>query len=344
MRKRGREALSELVSAQLKDIDSQIEERTAKAVIFQKAIDGLKDKVAKNKAVTEFSKELLDLEKIRLAIHQLTGKRLSARANYQRASDLLVAANSEFKLRQAAIYASIEFGEEFKFVKVAISTKYDTSQLLDFVEYNINTRDSITVKSDPDIGALFSDAPTEPTAPAIAKIISHLMEGRLKIKAGAGDVSAVLGQLLKNRSVIDYANSVKLSENDLLFRDMTGGQKAITFIELIFCLSNEKYPILIDQPEDDLDVNGVANDLVTFILKEKIHRQIIIVSHNATLVICSDSEEIIMSTMQRNGVSVYNFAYATGAIENLERREDIVKVLEGGAQALKKRMQKLRIS
>lgn len=93
---------------------------------------------------------------------------------------------------------------------------------------------------------------------------------------------------------------------------MTGGQKAITFLELKFSLSDEKHPILIDQPEDDLDVSGVANDLVTFVMKEKAQRQIIVVSHNATLVVCSDSEEIITSTLYRRGVGQYDYDYSTG--------------------------------
>ena len=343
LRKRGREALVELVTVQLKEIEEQIKARTADAGTHQKTIDELKDKVAKNKAVTDLSKELLDLENTKTSISQLTEKRDKARTDYERAMTVVVAANSEFKQRQAAIYGSIELDGEFKFVNISISTKYDTDQLRDFVEYNINTRDSTTVKADTDIEKLFGESPVEPSPEVIQKIISFFMEGKLKIKAAAGDLAAVLGQLLKNRYVIDYPNSVKSSEGEVYFKDMTGGQKAITFLELIFSLSDEKYPILIDQPEDDLDVSGVANDLVKFVMKEKAQRQIVIVSHNATLVVCSDSEEIITSTMLRRSAGVYDFEYATGAIENPDRRGDIISILEGGERALKKRMNKLQI-
>jgi hypothetical protein len=276
------------------------------------------------------------LENTKTSISQLTEKRDKAREDCDRALALLISANGEFNQRQAAIYGSIDLEGEFKFVNIKISTKYDTEQLKDFVDHNINTRDS-TVKTDPDIEVLFSQDPVEPSPEVIHKIITYLMEGKLRIKTA-------LGQLLKNRYVIDYPNSVKSSEGETYFKDMTGGQKAITFLELIFSLSDEKYPILIDQPEDDLDVSGVANDLVTFVMKEKAQRQIIIVSHNATLVVCSDSEEIITSTMHRRGAGQYDFDYATGAIENPARRDEIVKILEGGDAALKKRMHKLRIN
>jgi ABC-type cobalamin/Fe3+-siderophores transport system ATPase subunit len=343
LRKKGREALVELVAAQLREIQTQITTRNAAAATHEQTIGELKEKVAKNKAITDLSKELLDLENTRTSIAQLTEKRDKAREDYDRALALLVAANGEFQKRQAAIFGSIELDGEFKFVNISISTKYDTEQLKEFVDRNINTRDS-TVKTDPDVETLFSQDPIEPTPEVIHKTITYLMEGKLKIKTAAGDVASVLGQLLKNRYVIDYPNSVKASEGEVYFKDMTGGQKAITFLELIFSLSDEKYPILIDQPEDDLDVSGVANDLVTFVMKEKAQRQIIIVSHNATLVVCSDSEEIITSTMRRSGGGQYDFHYATGSIENPARRDEIVRILEGGETALRKRMQKLRIT
>lgn len=343
LRKRGREALTELANTQLAEIEIQIKTRTDAAREYEKTIGELQEKVTKNKALTDLSKELLDLENTKTVITEMTEKRDKAHTEYDRAIALLVAANNEFQLRQAAIYGSIELDGEFKFVNITISTKYDVEQLKNFVERNINTRDSVA-KSDPDIEALFSENPVEPSTQVIEKIIAHLMDGKLKIKAGASDVATVLGQLLKNRYMIDYPNSVKSSDGEIFFKDMTGGQKAITFLELIFSLSDEKYPILIDQPEDDLDVSGVANDLVNFIMKEKVDRQIIIVSHNATLVVCSDSEEIIVSTTHRNGPGSYDFTYATGSIENPDRRDEIVKILEGGAGALKKRMQKLRIT
>jgi energy-coupling factor transporter ATP-binding protein EcfA2 len=343
LRKKGREALTELANAELSAIEVLIKSRTDAALDHEKTISELQDKVTKNKALTDLSKELLDLENTKTVIVEMTEKRAKAGVEYERAVSLLVTANNEFQLRQAAIYGSIELDGEFKFVNITISTKYDVEQLKNFIERNINTRDS-SAKSDSDIETLFGENPVEPSTQVIEKIIANLMDGKLKIKTAAGDISTVLGLLLKNRFVIDYPNSVKSSEGEVFFKDMTGGQKAITFLELIFSLSDEKYPILIDQPEDDLDVSGVANDLVNFVMKEKIDRQIIIVSHNATLVVCSDSEEIIVSKTHRNGPGNYDFMYATGSIENPDRRDEIVKILEGGDSALRKRMQKLRIN
>jgi hypothetical protein len=48
--------------------------------------------------------------------------------------------------------------------------------------------------------------------------------------------------------------------------------------------------------------------------------------------------------MRRSGGGQYDFHYATGSIENPARRDEIVRILEGGETALRKRMQKLRIT
>jgi hypothetical protein len=343
LRKKGREALDELVAAQLVEVDAQIQLQTEEAAGYQKAVDELQEKVTRNQAITDLSKELLQLEKTKSSITDLIQRRDRATEDYARSLQALVTANNEFAIRQRAIYGSIDLAGDFKFVNLKISTKYDTQQLRDFVERNINTRDS-TVKDDPTVADLFSPSPSEPSPEAIRKLTGYLVEAKLRVKAAAGEVSSVLGELLKNRYIIDYPNSVKSSDGDIYFKDMTGGQRAIAFLELIFSLSDEKYPILIDQPEDDLDVSGIAKDLAAFIMREKGDRQIIVVSHNANLVVCSDSEEVLSSSMNRRGVGQYDFDYATGAIEHPERRSDIVRVLEGGEEALKRRMNKLRIS
>lgn len=225
-----------------------------------------------------------------------------------------------------------------------ITARYNTSDLKSFVDRYINTRDtSQSIKKDQDIAELIGDNPKKPSSKTVKKMIFGLIDGQIVPKVEVRDVSIVLAQLIKNRFEIDYLNSVKTKNGLTHFKDMTGGQKAIALLELIFRFDDEKYPILIDQPEDDLDVSGVANDLVDFILAEKQERQIIIVSHNASLVIYSDTENVIVSNGKVTPGNKLSFEYSTGAIENIDRREDIINVLEGGEPALKKRMKKLDI-
>jgi ABC-type enterochelin transport system ATPase subunit len=97
-----------------------------------------------------------------------------------------------------------------------------------------------------------------------------------------------------------------MKSDDTLFKNMTGGQKAIAMLELIFKFDTNNYPILLDQPEDDLDTSGIATSVVDFIKKQKSRRQIFIVSHNGSLVVCSDSEEIIVANYNQG-----EFSYQT---------------------------------
>ena len=52
---------------------------------------------------------------------------------------------------------------------------------------------------------------------------------------------------------------------------------------------------------------------------------------------------VIVSNIQHVGSGKHDFTYFTGAIENQERKEDIIRILEGGNEALRKRMQKLNV-
>jgi predicted ATP-dependent endonuclease of OLD family len=122
-------------------------------------------------------------------------------------------------------------------------------------------------------------------------------------------------------------------------------------------LSKSKNPILIDQPEDSLDNRTVYRELNEFIKKKKIDRQIIVVSHNANLVVSTDSENIIVANQSGQGESKdnfkYKFEYVNGAIEHsfiddskkgilFQRgiRQHVCDILEGGEEAFAKRENK----
>lgn len=344
LNKKSREDLAELIDTEIANIASQIEALTKETDSKEKDLESLADKIQQNKALQDLTKELGDLRELQEKIKEVAEKLAAAQTERDSAIDYLAAAYEDFDNQQKAIYQTVEFTEDFSFLKVEVVAKYNTNQIKNFVERNINTRDSDpSIKTEEDIKVLFGESPQQLSSDTIKKIIRTLLDGRLRIKVEAEDIGNVISLLLRNRFEIDYLNSVKTKDGGTCFKDMTGGQKAIALLELIFRFDDEKYPILIDQPEDDLDVGGVATDLVNFIKGEKEERQIIIVSHNASLVVCSDSENVIVSDIQHLGAGSHEFNYATGAIENPDRRSDIIRVLEGGDDALRKRMQKLSV-
>lgn len=344
LQKKSKESLKTLIDEEVVKIDAQI--KKLNKIITDKGgvVKKLEEKIKKTEALEDLTKELATLEKTLETIKKLSAQLEKAKKERAETIDALADAYGNFETQQTSIYKTIKFDEEFSFLKVEVIARYNTQQLKTFVERNINTRDSQqSIKNDDDVKVLFGDSPKKLSSDTVKKLINGLLEQTIVIKVEAGDVGTVLAQLLENRFEIDYLNSVKTKDGQTHFKDMTGGQKAIALLELIFRFDDEKYPILIDQPEDDLDVGGIASDLVNFVTTEKQDRQIIIVTHNASLVICADTENTVVSDVKNLGNSKYDFSYAIGSIENPDRRKDIIEVLEGGEGALRKRMLKLSI-
>lgn len=341
--RRSKESLSQLIKDEISKINNEIKTLNQIIAKKQQILDKLSSKIKANKALETLTKDLSQLQQTLRTIDEMEKLITQATSSKEDAITGLVDAYAAFDTQQGAIFGTIEFDENFSFLQIDIVTNYNTGDLKKFVERNINTvaTSPLLDDEDQDIRKLLSDSPEKLTVEALRKCINKLIDGKIKLKVEAGEVSQVLSQFFKDRYEVDFLNSVKTKEDGILFKNMTGGQKAIAMLELVFRFDDERYPILIDQPEDDLDVSGVATDLVNFIKTEKNKRQIIVVSHNGSLVVCADTEEVIISGCKKLADSRYNFSYDTGAIENPVIRGEIIKVLEGGREALKQRARKL---
>ncbi len=109
---------------------------------------------------------------------------------------------------------------------------------------------------------------------------------------------------------------------DDIFNRMSEGKKAFVVLLLLLDFSNKDCPILIDQPEDDLDNRAIYKDLVTYLIKKKKERQIILVTHNPNIVVGSDSELIIVANQNGNDSPKQNgikFQYVSGSLENTRK-------------------------
>lgn len=341
--KKSKESLSVLISTEIDKIDKEVKTLNLSITTNKKVLATLNSKVKANKAIERLTKELAQLQQTLKTIGELESQISESTKTKDEAIASLIEAYEAYDIQQASIFGSIEFNEVFSFLQIKIVTYYNLDDLENFVESNINTvvTSPLLKADDSDIKKFHNGSPAKLTSESLKKYISKLIDGNIKLKVEAKEVGQVLSQLLKNRYEIDFLNSVKTKENGVLFKNMTGGQKAIALLELVFRFDDERYPILIDQPEDDLDVSGVATDLVNFIKSEKSDRQIIVVSHNASLVICADTEEVLVSDCTKLRASVYDFSYTTGSIENEQIRESVIKILEGGKEALKRRARKL---
>lgn len=140
---------------------------------------------------------------------------------------------------------------------------------------------------------------------------------------------------------------------------MTPGKQALFALTLILGESEERWTLLIDQPEDDLDSRSIYKEIVRYLAEQKKQRQIILVTHNANLVVGADAEQVLIANRHgddRKNRGGQTFDYLTGSLEHSQARkatkfdldqmgirEHAVDVLDGGEEAFQKRRDKYKI-
>lgn len=116
----------------------------------------------------------------------------------------------------------------------------------------------------------------------------------------------------------------------------SAGQKAAAI--LAFLLSHGNEPLIIDQPEDDLD-NALIYDLIVKQIHEnKNRRQLVIVTHNPNIVVNGDSELVHVLKYEGGQVQIDQ----QGGLEESSIRESICTIMEGGEDAFDKRYARIR--
>jgi hypothetical protein len=185
-------------------------------------------------------------------------------------------------------------------------------------------------------------------------IATKVLNGTLVLKKG-NTLENALRDIFDDWFEVKYR--VKMDNDSIDV--MSPGKKALVLLKLVVDLAQSTCPILIDQPEDDLDNRSIFNELIPFIKKKKKERQIIIVTHNANVVLGADAEEVIVANQKGTNSpnNKFRFEYVHGAIEDntcsvdftdgiLNRQgiqQHICDILEGGKAAFELRKRKYRI-
>lgn len=188
---------------------------------------------------------------------------------------------------------------------------------------------------------------------SLKKIIVGILEKDLTTKSRKTPKDAILN-LLQNWYFFKY----NVEDDGDRLENMSPGKRSFILLKILIDIDNSKWPIFIDQPEDDLDAKSVSKQLIKYIKEKKKDRQIIIVSHNPNLVMGADSEQIIVANQRgSNSKNKSNqFEYVMGSIENSFTKqneecilyskgikEHVCDTLEGGEEAFKKRQSKYDI-
>ncbi|BDD93766.1 DNA repair ATPase [Pandoraea sp. NE5] len=128
-------------------------------------------------------------------------------------------------------------------------------------------------------------------------------------------------------------------------RKLSPGTRGIVLLLLYLALDDaDDRPLIIDQPEENLDPKSVFDELVSLFISAKSKRQVIMVTHNANLVINTDADQIIVANASPSGSGgLPSFTYTAGGLEDAEIRKIVCDILEGGEKAFRERARRLRV-
>ncbi|GBQ64620.1 hypothetical protein AA103196_0921 [Ameyamaea chiangmaiensis NBRC 103196] len=128
-------------------------------------------------------------------------------------------------------------------------------------------------------------------------------------------------------------------------RKLSPGTRGIVLLLLYLALDDaDDRPLIIDQPEENLDPKSVFEELVGLFIAAKAKRQVIMVTHNANLVINTDADQIIVADAGPHLTGgLPPITYRAGGLENAEIRKAVCDILEGGEEAFRERARRLRV-
>ena len=178
--------------------------------------------------------------------------------------------------------------------------------------------------------------------PAPAKLLEHLHNDTLNEVDISDAVQVTFREQLTRTRQRELA-AIRCSDHYLLelrmddgshrrLDDLSGGQRVSLLLSLLLETTDER-PLVIDQPEDELDNRFLFDTVLPALKRLKGRRQIIVATHEANIVVNGDADQVIQLEATANRGRV---AHA-GAIEEPAVRDAIVRTVDGGAEAFRLR-------
>jgi hypothetical protein len=115
------------------------------------------------------------------------------------------------------------------------------------------------------------------------------------------------------------------------------GQKTAALLAFLMSYGDE--PLILDQPEDDLDNHLIFDLIVTQLREVKSRRQVIVVTHNPNIVVNGDAE-LVVALKAQNGRTITE---SIGSLQEKKVRSTICDVMEGGKEAFTKRYERIAL-
>lgn len=128
-------------------------------------------------------------------------------------------------------------------------------------------------------------------------------------------------------------------------RKLSPGTRGIVLLLLYLALDDsDDRPLIVDQPEENLDPKSIYEELVPLFRAAKAKRQVVLVTHNANLVVNTDADQVIVASAGAHAPGqLPPISYTSGGLEEAGIRKLVCDILEGGEAAFRERARRLRV-
>lgn len=146
-----------------------------------------------------------------------------------------------------------------------------------------------------------------------------------------------LGEWVSSTDHISLAYGIRYQGADLT--KLSPGMRGIVLLMLYLAIDRwDERPLVVDQPEENLDPQSVYEQLVAYFRIAKQRRQVILVTHNPNLVVNTDADQVIVAAAVREKPDELPvITYTSGGLEDAEIRAAVCRILEGGERAFRER-------
>lgn len=308
------------------------------------------------KAKTALAKIVSDIGKAQGADEKINSYRLERRASYVGVFQAVIHEESALKALYMPLKVRIaEATGSLSKLSFSVHRTVDVDKWAKAGEALLDLRTGAAFKGKGSISAIVSLAlkeawesgSAEQAGEALQEFVkAHSEDLRMQrpanmpLKIWARDVSAWL--FSTEHISVGYG----LEYDGLAIETLSPGTRGIVLLLLYLAVDTlDDRPLVIDQPEENLDPQSIYDELVTEFQRAKKRRQIIIVTHNANLVVNTDADQVIVARSggHRPG-QLPLISYESGGLENLAIRKAVCSILEGGERAFRERAKRLRMS
>jgi ABC-type lipoprotein export system ATPase subunit len=183
------------------------------------------------------------------------------------------------------------------------------------------------------------------TETGIEAFLAEINDSLENDKRPGGNPVRVSDQIRKGKSVLGLYNLIfsldylkpryALRMGDKELHQLSPGERGTILLVFYLLVDKDDIPLIIDQPEENLDNQTVYELLVPCMKEAKQRRQIMIVTHNPNLAVVCDAEQVICADLDKK--NNFRMNYVTGSIENPVLNQAIVDILEGTMPAFNNR-------